>query len=574
MGYAKFLKTFVVAAIATAGAFAAAGAASATTRVALVIGNGDYVHQSKLANPANDIARMTDTLNAIGYDVTTLSDLDEDAMERALADFSDKADKAEVAVVYYSGHGMEIQDTNYLIPIDAELKKERDAKFEAVDLDYVRAAIEGASQLKVVILDACRNNTFLAKTRGGTKGLKRVVAQAGEIIAYSTAPGSVAQDGEPGGLSPYTRALSEKLEESPDLDVRFLFTSLGAKTAEYAGVQQRPYTEFASILPDGRLPMGASRAAPEDAAFDRAIATKDIEALKQMVQDFPNHPRAAAAMAAIRDAESAAADQIVAEALRSLDRDDLRRAAVAGVSHERADEVRAAIEVHRKIDDAIAGLDITALDALYEVTDERHPRRSDLRDALRRAIVSDSCAKMLKYRMFCPSELMAMANGPVAAPVATPAPAPAPEPTPVVQAPPPAPVDPLDEFTDDVDGAALGKAAAVKTEWRQVALRALGHYDGAIDGQAGPAMSRAIDDWRAALGLDGSGDLAPREVVALMKQGAAVDMKARAYLGVMYGIGLGVGLDPQKATEHLEAANSAGERDAGVYLKNLSANWK
>ena len=100
MGYAKFLKTFAVAAIAAAGALAAAGAASATTRVALVIGNGDYVHQSKLANPANDIARMTDTLNAIGYDVTTLSDLDEDAMERALADFSDKADKAEVAVVY------------------------------------------------------------------------------------------------------------------------------------------------------------------------------------------------------------------------------------------------------------------------------------------------------------------------------------------------------------------------------------------------------------------------------------------------------------------------------------------
>ena len=179
--------------------FAASGA-EAAKRVALVIGNGAYVHQAPLANPKNDILQMEKTLKDIGYEVTVVRDLDEDGMERALADFSEVADEAEVALVYYSGHGMEISDTNYLIPIDAELKKERDAKFEAVDLDYVRAAIEGASKLKVVILDACRNNTFLAKTRGGTRGLKRVVAQAGEVIAYSTSPGSVAQDGEPGGL--------------------------------------------------------------------------------------------------------------------------------------------------------------------------------------------------------------------------------------------------------------------------------------------------------------------------------------------------------------------------------------
>ncbi len=567
------LLTIAMLVFALASAVSPSGAA-ATTRVALVIGNGDYEFQSKLANPPNDIARMSETLTLIGYDVTTLRDLDERSMERALADFSEKADQADVAVVYYSGHGMEIQDTNYLIPIDAELKKERDAKFEAVDLDYVRAAIEGAKELKVVILDACRNNTFLAKTRGGTRGLKRVVAQAGEIIAYSTAPGSVAQDGEPGGLSPYTRALSEKLEESPDMDVRFLFTSLGAKTAEYAGVEQRPYTEFASILPDGRLPMGAERGSPADGAFDQALAAGDIAALKKMLEDFPTHPRAAEAMAAIRDAEAAEAGRVIADALRTLDRDDLRRAAVVGVGHERAGEVREAIEVHRRLDDAIAGLDIAALDALYEETGERHPRRQELRDALRRAIVSESCAKMLKYRMFCPSELMAMANAAAPQPAPVVAVAPTPAPTPAVQPAPESPADPLAELTGDVDGTSLGKAAAVKTEWRQVALQALGHYDGAIDGQNGPAMSRAVSRWRADIGIEGVGDLAPREVVALMKQGAERDPKARAYLGVMYGIGLGVSLDPVKATEHLEAANRAGERDASVYLKNLSANWK
>ncbi|MEL6792600.1 MAG: caspase family protein, partial [Pseudomonadota bacterium] len=136
-----------------------AGSAWAAKRVALVIGNGDYVHQSPLANPVNDTKAMIETLESIGYDVTSYMNLDEDGMEEALYTFSEKADQADVALVYYSGHGMEISETNYLIPVDAELKRERDARFEAIDLDSVRAAIEGASKLKVVILDACRDNT-------------------------------------------------------------------------------------------------------------------------------------------------------------------------------------------------------------------------------------------------------------------------------------------------------------------------------------------------------------------------------------------------------------------------------
>ena len=90
---------------------------------------------------------------------------------------------------------------------------------------------------------------------------------------------------------------------------------------------------------------------------------------------------------------------------------------------------------------------------------------------------------------------------------------------------------------------------------------------------AGPGMARAVSAWRRDLALSSAGDLKPREVVALLKQGAERDPKARAYLGVMYGIGLGVALDTKKATKHLTTAEQAGERDAAVYLKNLSANW-
>lgn len=544
------------------------GAAASTDRVALIIGNGAYAHQAPLANPKNDIAAMEKTLTSIGFAVTVFQDLDEDGMERALADFSEVADQAEVALVYYSGHGMEISETNYLIPVDAELRKARDARFEAVDLESVRASIEGAKKLKVVILDACRDNTFLPTTRGGTRGMKRVVAAAGEVIAYSTAPGSVAQDGEPGGMSPYTRALSEKLIESPDMDVRFLFTSLGAKTAEYAGVAQRPYTEFASILPDGSLPLGVRLKSDEDDAFEAAIAAGDVETLRRLVERDPTHPRTPDALAVIRETDARRAEAVISAALTSNRRDALENALRIGGDHPKIGEVTAALALHKKIDFAVSALDADQLDEVYKATDERHPRRRDIRTALRSAIVNEACGRFISYSMACPPALFEVAGPRVEAA----APEPEPEPTPQVEAKPPA--DPIEELTQDVTADALAKAAAVKIEWRQIALQSLGYYQSAIDGAIGPGMRRAVNAWRAELGVAGGGDLSPREIVALMKQGAERDSLSKAYLGVMYGIGLGVALDPERSRALLTEARDAGVADAAAYLKNLSANWK
>ena len=352
------------------------------------------------------------------------------------------------------------------------------------------------------------------------------------------------------------------------MDVRFLFTSLGGKTAEYAGVQQRPYTEFASIMPEGRLPIGEPRSKPQDAAFDRAIAARDVAALRTLVQDFPTHSRANEALEVIREADAAKVGELIEAALRSNDRADLLRAMTASRGHELEGEVREALEVHRRTDVAVASLNFDELDALYRETDERHPRRADIREAIRRAIVSDACSKMLAYRTICPAAVMALAQAPTAQPE------PEPEPQPVAKAEPtPEPVDPIAAYVDDVSDESLAKAAAVKTEWRQVALRALGYYRGAIDGVAGPGMNSAVGRWRADLGVKETGDLTNREVVALLKQGAERNAKARAYLGVMYGIGLGVALDPAKSKKHLTDADRAGDRDAATYLKNLSANW-
>ncbi|MEL6794730.1 MAG: peptidoglycan-binding protein, partial [Pseudomonadota bacterium] len=261
---------------------------------------------------------------------------------------------------------------------------------------------------------------------------------------------------------------------------------------------------------------------------------------------------------------------LVVAALKSQDEAALRSLRSKAADHPRFAEIEAALDVHRRADDAVASLDFEALDILYQETSERHPRRAELRSAIRRAIVSDACAQMLRYRTICPPQVMALAQGaPTEVAVAA---DPPPEPAPAAT-PEPEPVDPTAVFIEDADDESLAKSAAVKVEWRQVALRALGYYQGAIDGAFGPGMSRAVDRWRSDMGIEVRGDLTPPEVVALMKQGAERNAKARAYLGVMYGIGLGVTLDPAKAEKHLTSADRAGDEDAGVYLKNLSANW-
>ncbi len=536
----------------------AAFAAGAKERVALVIGNSDYLHQAPLANPANDANRMAETLRAIGYEVSQHFNLTERELMRTLSDFADVADRAEVALVYYSGHGMEIGGRNYIIPVDAELKRERDAQFEAVDLAKVRTAIAGAAKLKVVILDACRNNTFLPSTRGGTRGLGRITAEAGEIIAYSTAPGSVAQDGPPGELSPYTRALAEKLEESPELDVRFLFTSLGRLTEQYAGVQQRPYTEFAAILPEGALPLGRAGPPPADEAYRVALAGDDPEALRRAVADYPDHADRAAAEARLAALE---ADRAVSAALASQDRAALEAALERAPDHAERPALLAALALHAQIDEALGSGALDALDGAWRAAGEAHPRRAALEAALPEAVFAEACAKLEGYSLDCPVTPAALSEG--AAPVVAAA----------APAAPPPPVDPLADWLADVDEASLGKAEEIAMEWRQTALAALGHYRGAIDGAKGPGTAGAISAWQTATGVGATGDLTAREIVALMKQAAPRRAETQAYLGVMYGLGVGVKKDPEASRRLLEGAAEGGFADARAYLRSVSNTW-
>ena len=210
-----------VAAIMLLSLFAAP--ARAGQRVALVIGNASYAHAPSLASPFNDATDIGAALDRLGFSVTPLANAGRAEMWDGLQKFGLAASASEMAVVFYASHGIEVDKRNFLIPVDASLQSDADVEFEAVPLDLVLRAVEGASNFRLIILDACRDNLFAVAMRraGATRSIGRGLASVeppGEtLVAYAAKEGTVAADGE-GRNSPYTTALLTHLEE-PGLDV-------------------------------------------------------------------------------------------------------------------------------------------------------------------------------------------------------------------------------------------------------------------------------------------------------------------------------------------------------------------
>jgi hypothetical protein len=216
-------------------------------RIALIIGNSTYAGVPVLKNPATDARAIADTLTGLGFEKVTLKlDLDRQATWAALAEFADDAARADWAVVYYAGHGIELDGQNYLIPTDATLDSDRRVLFETVPLDHVVEATAGARKFRLVILDACRNNPFLqtmtrvASTRSIGRGLSRVEPQGGVLVAYAAKAGEVALDGDASN-SPFVMALVEQLRQ-PGVEVGFLFRRVRDTVLDLTNGTQEPYT--------------------------------------------------------------------------------------------------------------------------------------------------------------------------------------------------------------------------------------------------------------------------------------------------------------------------------------------
>jgi hypothetical protein len=253
--------------------------AFADKRVALTIGNSAYKNVPQLSNPVRDAAAVAALLRGSGFDVVEArTNLGVAEMRRAVSDFSDMVSDADIAVVYYAGHGIEVDGSNYMIPVDAVLKRDIDVDDEAVSLDRILRILDPVKRLRLVILDACRDSPFANSmkrtlgTRAVTRGLAKVEPSSSDtLIAYSAKAGSVASDGD-GPNSPFTAALLKHIA-TPGLDLRlafgrvrdevmkttknrqepFVYGSLGGSTVSLVPGSEKPSADSAEPLDEARL---------------------------------------------------------------------------------------------------------------------------------------------------------------------------------------------------------------------------------------------------------------------------------------------------------------------------------
>ncbi|MGH6922906.1 MAG: caspase family protein [Propylenella sp.] len=290
-----------------------AGPAMAEKRVALVIGNSAYENAPLLPNPKNDAADVAAMLEQLGFDVTLLTDQGYQGMRVALGDFSDKASGADVAAIFYAGHGIEVDKQNFLIPVDAKLGTDRRVRFETIPLDDALLALEGAKGLQLVMLDACRDNPFATamKRTGATRSIGRGLARiepegSSVLVAYAAKEGQVAADGD-GRNSPFTKALLGALP-TPGLEIGILFRQVTAAVMADTGRAQQPFVyqslgaEPIYLVPPGQSPSPAPQESSKLTALPKEPKRESTTAV---APPQPEPVVSAAVMAQIEDYNTA-----------------------------------------------------------------------------------------------------------------------------------------------------------------------------------------------------------------------------------------------------------------------------
>jgi uncharacterized caspase-like protein len=211
-----------------------------------VIGMSAYANVAPLRNPASDARAVADTFRRLGFaEVIEREDLTRAKLEETLKAFGDKAAEADWAVIYYAGHGVEMNGENYLVPVDAELDRADHVEDEAVTLKRVLSKVEAARKLRMVILDACRNNPFRMASADGRpraigRGLSPVEPSRGVLVAYAARDGTTADDGGR-GHSPFTQALLANLE-TPGLEISLMFRRVRDQVLKRTNNAQEPFT--------------------------------------------------------------------------------------------------------------------------------------------------------------------------------------------------------------------------------------------------------------------------------------------------------------------------------------------
>ncbi|WGS24850.1 caspase family protein [Bradyrhizobium sp. ISRA464] len=362
----KLYRHLRVCLVLAASLFLASQPAWATKRVALVIGNSSYQNVPLLPNPANDAAAIAATLKGAGFDVVdSRLNLAASDMRRALRDFADQARDADIALVYYAGHGIEIDGTNYLIPTDAKLERDTDIYDEAFSLDRVLLAIEPARQLRVVIVDACRNNPFAdtmkrtVASRSISRGLARVEPTVSNtLIAFAAKAGLTALDGNSKN-SPYAMALVKYIAK-PGLDLRRAFGFVRDDVLQATGNRQEPYVygslggEDVALVPAPKAEEPTQAANPQSEIrrdYELALQLRNKAALNAFLTQHPDGYYADLAKLQLNQLDAEDARVAATEKARQAEQQQAR---LTSQGAQRADQEKAAAELKAAEDARIA----------------------------------------------------------------------------------------------------------------------------------------------------------------------------------------------------------------------------
>jgi Caspase domain/Putative peptidoglycan binding domain len=319
---------FWIAAVSVAGFLVSSNAALADKRVAFVVGNGAYKNVPALPNPAVDAKSMAKLLRNVGFEVVEGSNLSRDKMTEKLLDFGKKAEAADVALFFYAGHGIAVNGTNYLLPVDADLKSEMDVKLgAAINVDLTLEQTMGDAKVKLVFLDACRDNPFATKIRSAKAtrsvnvqtGLAEMKSGQGTLLAFATGPGQTALDGEAGTNSPFTRALLANIAQ-PGVEIQQAMTKVRAQVNDETSKNQLPWghtnltgSVYLNPAKGGTVEASNTPAGPAsevELEFWRSIKDSNkVEELNAYLTNYPNgtfKPIALARIASLQDGPSTA----------------------------------------------------------------------------------------------------------------------------------------------------------------------------------------------------------------------------------------------------------------------------
>jgi hypothetical protein len=317
---------FMILALSVMGILVSADTAKADRRVAFVVGNGTYKNVAPLPNPPIDAKSMAGLLRNAGFDVVEGINLTRDKMTERLLEFGQKTQGADIAVFFYAGHGIAVDGINYLLPVDADVKSEMDVKLgNAINVDLTLDQTMNAAKVKLVFLDACRDNPFAAKIKAGASvrsasvqtGLAEMKSGAGTLIAFATGPGQTALDGQGGTNSPFTRALMANITQ-PGVEIQQAMTQVRAQVNEETKKGQLPWGHTnligavylnpvaAPAIVAGNTPVSTVGAASDvELEFWRSI--KDLnkpEELNAYLTNYPNGQFKSIAVARIASLEN------------------------------------------------------------------------------------------------------------------------------------------------------------------------------------------------------------------------------------------------------------------------------